>query len=381
MHIYLDHAASTPLRPEALAAMQDCLTDHALMANPSSAHSLGRAAKARLAACRARVATHFSCHAEEVVFNSGGSEGDTQALLGAARLHGTPCHIAISAVEHEAVETAARSLVAPGVRLSIIPVSGSGVVPPEAVEELLKADESPDIVSVMAVNNEVGTLQPVVEIAALCREREVLFHTDAVRAVGHGLPEIERCPDIRLLNGTGHKFGGPRGVGMLIQRGLRLPQLVCGGGQEHGCRAGTENLAGIAGLAAALELATPREAAHLEGLKRELENHLHERFPQCVIHGAGAPRATHVTSVAFPGVYNRELQAQLDARGICIGTGKACHDAHSADNSGVLGAMGVPFELQRGTLRISLGWSTTGEHIEALVAALTELLPQAVAAG
>jgi len=378
MPIYLDHAASTPLKPEALAAMQDCLTDQALMANPSSAHSLGRAAKARLSDCRARIAAHFACAPEDVVFNSGGSEGDTHALLGAARLHGMPCHIAISAIEHEAVEIAARSLISPACRLSIIPVNRNGVVELDVVEELLR-DEHPDIISVMAVNNEVGTLQPVCEIAALCRQREVIFHTDAVRAIGHGLPEIERCPDITLLNGTAHKFGGPRGVGVLIQRGLRLPQLICGGGQEHGCRAGTENLAGIAGLVAALELATPHEAAHLEGLKRELENHLRESFPGCVIHGAGATRTTHVTSVAFPGVYNRELQAQLDARGICVGTGKACHDAHSADNSGVLGAMRVPFELQRGTLRISLGWSTTGEEIATLINTLQELLP--VAAG
>jgi cysteine desulfurase len=380
MHIYLDHAASTPLRPAALAAMQDCLTDPALMANPSSAHALGRAAKARLADCRARVAARFGCAPEDVVFNSGGSEGDTHALLGAARLHGTPCHLAISAFEHEAVEVAACSLVSPACRLSVIPVTGDGVVPLEAVEELLR-DDPPDIISIMAVNNEVGTLQPVVEAAALCRAREVIFHTDAVRAVGHGLPEVERCPDIALLSGAAHKFGGPRGVGVLIQRGLRLPQLICGGGQEHGCRAGTENLAGIAGLTAALVLATPQEAAHLEGLRGELENHLRERFAQCVIHGAGAPRATHVTSVAFPGVYNRELQAQLDARGICVGTGKACHDAHSADNSGVLGAMRVPFELQRGTLRLSLGWSTTGAEIAALLDALGELVPAQAAAG
>jgi cysteine desulfurase len=381
MRVYLDHAATSPLRPGVLQAMLPYLTEPSRMGNPSSLHYEGRRAGELLEQCHDRVAALLNCKIGDVVFNSGGSEGDTHALLGAVRLHGTPCHLAISAFEHEAVEVAARSLVSPACRLSVIPVTSAGVVPLEAVEELLRGEDRPDVLSVMAVNNEVGTLQPVVEIAALCREREVLFHTDAVRAVGHGLPEIERCPEIALLNGTAHKFGGPRGVGVLIQRGLRLPQLICGGGQEHGCRAGTENLAGIAGLVAALELAMPQEAAHLEGLKLELERLLTERFPQCVIHGAAAPRATHVTSVAFPGVYNRELQAQLDGRGICVGTGKACHDAHAADNSGVLGAMGVPFELQRGTLRISLGWNTKGEDIEALVIALVELMPAMTAVG
>jgi cysteine desulfurase len=286
-----------------------------------------------------------------------------------------PCHIAISAFEHEAVETAARRLVQLGHRISVIPVSPQGTVEPEAVAALLAGDR-PDIVSVMAVNNEVGTLQPVREIGALCRAREVLFHSDAVRAIGHGLPEIEQCADIALLNGTAHKFGGPRGVGVLIQRGVRLPQLVTGGGQEGGARAGTENLAGIAGGVAALELATPAAAAPLETLRAELEAGLCQRFPQCVIHGADAPRATHVTSAAFPGVYNRELQAALDARGLCVGTGKACHDAHAADNSGVLGAMRVPFELQRGTLRISLGWTTQAADIALLLDALAELAPR-----
>jgi cysteine desulfurase len=374
MHVYLDHAASTPLKPEALAAMQEVLANPQLQANPSSGHELGKASKAQLAELRGKVAARFACSPEDVVFNSGGSEGDTHALLGAAWLLGKPCHIAISAFEHEAVEMAARRLGALGHRVSILPVAGDGTVPLEAVEAQFGSDR-PDIVSVMAVNNEVGTLQPVCEIGRLCRQHDTLFHSDAVRAIGHGLPGIECCPDITLLNGTAHKFGGPRGVGFLIQRGVRLPQLVCGGGQESGSRAGTENLAGIAGLAAALELATPETAVRLEELKAQLEGGLRERFPACLIHGAAAPRATHVTSVAFPGMYNRELQAALDARGICVGTGKACHDAHAADNSGVLGAMRVPFHLQRGTLRISLGWTTTAGETAMLLEALEELVP------
>jgi cysteine desulfurase len=380
METYLDHAASTPMRPEAIAAMREVLEDGGLSANPSSAHATGKKARAVIDRCRAELAERFECEPGDVVFNSGGSEGDTHALLGAAWSFDSPCHIAISAIEHEAIEVTAKRLQKLGHTLSTVPVSPDGVVRLDAIEELLRNDP-PDILSVMAINNEIGTVQPVCEIAALCRHSGVMFHSDAVRAVGHGLPDIERCPDITILNATAHKFGGPRGVGFLIQRGIKLPQLICGGGQEHGARAGTENVPGIAAMVAALAACLDDESAKLEAQRADLEARLKKQWPGCVIHGEAGPRATHVTSVALLGSYNRDVQAALSSGGIYVGTGKACHDTHAADNSGVLGAMGVPIELQRATLRISLGWSTTQAEVDILLAGLQEIVPAAQAAG
>lgn len=375
MGIYLDHAATTPLKPRVAEAMHRALTDTETMANPSSDHLPGRNARAALDRLRRRVADKLFCQPEEVVFNSGGSEGDTQALVGTAQLIDRPIHLAVSAIEHEAVLETAALLAHRGHRVSTIPVTGDGVVPVEAVEALLR-DDRPDLVSVMAVNNEVGTVQPVREIAALCRQSDVIFHSDAVRAVGHGLESIVTDPNITLLNCTAHKFGGPRGVGVLVQRRLRLPPLICGGGQEQGSRAGTENLAGIAGLASALELATAEEAAGIEELRRWLENELVSRVPACEIHGKRAERATHITSVSFKPLSGYKLQAALDELGIAVGTGSACHDDGGVSISPVLEAMGVEEYLARGTLRISLGWSTTREELEQFLAHFIELLDQ-----
>ena len=375
MGIYLDHAATTPLKPRVADAMHRALTDAETMANPSSNHLPGRSARAALDRLRQRVADKLLCQSEEIVLNSGGSEGDTHALVGSAQLLDRPIHLAVSAIEHEAVLETAALLAHRGNRVTAIPVTGDGVVPVEAVETLLR-DDRPDLVSVMAVNNEVGTVQPVREIAALCRQSDVIFHCDAVRAVGHGLESIVTDPNVTLLNCTAHKFGGPRGVGVLVQRRLRLPPLICGGAQEQGSRAGTENLAGISGLASALELASAEEAAGIEELRRWLESELVSRVPACEIHGKRAPRATHITSVSFKPLSGYKLQAALDALGIAVGTGSACHDDGGVSISPVLAAMGVEEYLARGTLRISLGWSTTREELEQFLAQFLELLDQ-----
>jgi cysteine desulfurase len=271
------------------------------------------------------------------------------------------------------VVEAAAMLKGLGVRISTLPVNGDGVVELEAVEELVNSDR-PDLISVMAVNNETGVVQPVRELAALCRAHEVLYHCDAVRAVGHGLEELVTDPNITLLNCTAHKFGGPRGVGVLIQRGICLPQLIRGGGQEGGSRAGTENLAGMAGFATALELATPAEAAQIEDLRRQLEYELVTAVPSCEIHGKRAKRATHITSVSFKPKSGHRLQEELDKLGIAVGTGSACHDDGAVSISPVLAAMGVEEMLARGTLRLSLGWTTTRAEIDELLAKLIPLL-------
>jgi cysteine desulfurase len=375
MHVYLDHAASTPIKPAVREAMLPYLTDPALLANPSSNHGPGREAALALAKLRTRVAGHFQCEPGEVVFNSGGSEGDTQALLGTAQRLGRKIKLAISEIEHEAVQVAAEWLEAQGHWVMRLPVTPDGVVDIEIAERMIR-QEQPDLVSVMAVNNEVGTVQPVLELAALCERHGSLMHCDAVRAVGHGLDHLLTDPRVHLLNFTAHKFGGPRGVGALILRGARLPQLIRGGGQERGMRAGTENLAGIAGLVVALELADDAEAQRIEGLRRELEQELVTRFPGCEIHGKRALRATYVTSVSLAPKSGYKLQAALDARGFAVGTGSACHDeaAGSVTVSPVLRAMGVEELLARGTLRISLGWNTTSNDVAAFLDCLEELV-------
>lgn len=381
MRVYLDHAASTPLKPAVAVAMQPYLTDFALMANPSSSHAEGRAARAELERLCAAAALHFACEPRELIFNSGGTEGDNHAVLGVVRAElargNRRPRIAVSALEHEAVVQAAQFGRELGAEIEAIRCDSTGVVQPEAVRATLRRF-APQLVCVMAVNNEIGTLQPVGLIAELCLEFGATYHCDAVRAVGHGLPAIQTDARVRLLNCTGHKFGGPRGVGLLVSRsvaaGSRVAPLIVGGGQESGARAGTENLAGIAGLVEALALATPAEAQELERLRVGLEETLRERWPDCRIHGSDAPRATGVTSVAFPGCSGLELAAGLDTRGISVGVGSACHSGTGGVSSPTLAAMGVDPELAAGTLRVSLGWSTTEEHVQRLLEALTELL-------
>ncbi|MEZ5338832.1 MAG: cysteine desulfurase family protein [bacterium] len=356
MAIYLDHAASTPVHPEAAAAMQEIHADPLLMANPSSAHAAGQAVKVRLEDCRRRVAERFACEPASVIFNSGGTEGDNHALLGMLGNAPAGKHLLISAIEHEAVWETAQALAQKGLRLSIAPVSEAGELDLEFVENLFLQDR-PDAVSVMAVNNETGVVQPVRELAALCAEHGVPFHSDCVRVVGHGLEELITDGNIGLLNATAHKFGGPRGCGVLIDRRRCLPAYNHGGGHEHGLRSGTENLAGIAGLTTALELAEREHAVKIETLRKYFETQLTRRWPDCVIHGSAAIRATHITSVAFPGHTAAYMQPWLSQRGCYVGTGSACH-AGAGNGSRVLRAMGVPLELDKATLRISMGWNT-----------------------
>lgn len=346
------------------------LNDPKLMGNPSSLHALGRRAADRLSLYHDLVADIFKAKHDDVVFNSGGSEGATHALLGTALMHGKPLHIAVSAIEHKCVLHAAERLQSLGHRLTVIPVDGNGVVPLEAVESLL-ADDTPDLVSVMAVNNEVGTIQPVREIAALCLEHDALFHSDMVQVVGHGMGGLITDPAIPLLTCSAHKFGGPRGMGILVQRGIRLPAFICGGLQEHGCRAGTENIAGVAGMVAALKLAekSGSEATKILALRQALESGLAEMYPGCIVHGSASTRSCHVTSVAIPGITARSMLRKLDRKGYAVGLGSACTGC-STKVSHVLEAMGVPGKLAESTLRFSLGWKSTEDDVVGLLEVL-----------
>jgi cysteine desulfurase len=364
------------------------------MANPSSKHELGLACRAKLEEFRSRAAEYFGCRNEAIVFNGGASEGNSHALFGAAQLlqrkGSRNLRIGLSAIEHESVVHAAKLLERLGHQLFFIPVDSNGVTILEEIERNLR-DEQLDILSLMAVNNEIGTQQPVGASTVLCAKYGCLLHTDAVRAVGHGLNNIEHDPRIPLLTCTGHKFGGPRGVGILMQRGpwlmlppedrlLSLPQHICGGPQEQGARAGTENLAGIAGLVTALELCSLDECKRIEDLRRSMEERLLSRWPKALIHGAGAQRATHITSISFPAEYTgnmsgAKLSAILSERNIAVGSGSACHSGEDGiASSPTLAAMGVSAEAAYCTLRISLGWSSEQAHVEELLSVLPYIL-------
>ncbi|UNM07826.1 MAG: cysteine desulfurase [Planctomycetales bacterium] len=358
MRIYLDHAATTPLRQEAREAMLPFLEDSALMGNPSSQHAEGFKAARLLEQFHDRAATFFACKGNDVVFNSGASEGNSHVIIGSLLLLKKPVHVAISAVEHKAGLLAAERLTQLGGRQTIIPVDGNGVVQLEFLEKLITSDR-PDLVSVMAVNNETGVVQPVGEISQICREHGVLVHCDAVQSVGNGFSETLRNPDIDFLTCTAHKFGGPRGIGLLIQRGHNLPSLICGGPQEHGCRAGTENLAGIAGMIAALELAEENleKSDFLHSIRSGFESSLLSSDQQIVIHGIDANRAPHICSFAIPGIKARRKQKELDRSGFSVGLGSACTGCNNKV-SHVLEAMGIDSKTSEETLRISFGWST-----------------------
>jgi cysteine desulfurase len=391
--IYLDHAASSPLRPEAAAAMQEAAS---LCGNPSSTHYDGRRAAQLLEQCHDRVAAVLACKHDDVVFNSGGSEGDAHALLGAAELintvrnggrhpgvAGKPLRIAVSAIEHKAVLHTAEKLAASGHLVEQVPVGRNGIVDLNWLGQRLRSPGL-DLVSLMLVNNETGVIQPVLDAAEACAAKGVVLHCDAVQAPGHGFSAILRNPTIPILTLTGHKFGGPRGTGVLIQRRARvaevldlsaqvgLPALICGGHQEHGCRAGTENIAGIAGLTVTMEITEldPDAAIYYRSLQEKLEHAvLRLDLSEMVVHGASAARSPHISSIAIQGHLGRALQEHLDLCGISVGLGSACTSC-DRQVSHVLKAMQVPNELAQATLRFSFGHNSAPMEVISAVEAL-----------
>jgi cysteine desulfurase len=366
--IYLDHAATTPVRPEAVEAMVPLLGGGY---NPSSLHAEGRAARAALDAARETVARVLGAAPREIVFTGGGSEADVLAVVGAARAradHGR--HVVTVATEHHAVLHAVDVLERDGWRVTRLPVGRDGLVDPGAFAAALTAETT--LASVMLANNETGVVQPVARLAALARERGVLFHTDAVQAAGW-LPLRAGELGVDLLTLSGHKFHGPKGVGALyVRRGTPLEPLVVGGGQEHGLRAGTENLAGIAGFAAALALAEaerPTAAPRVTALRDRLEAGILASIPDAIVNGAGAPRLPGILSVAFGGAPSDALLIRLDLDGIAASAGSACA-AGSLEPSHVAAAIGLPAPYRLGVVRFSLGRTTTGAEIDAVLARL-----------
>jgi len=369
--IYLDHAATTPCRPEVIAALVPDLGEH--FGNPSGIYGLSRASRAALDAARADVAAVLHCRPSEVIFTSGGTESDNLALRGvatAARRAGRGNHIVISAIEHHAILHAADELEAQGFAVTRVRVDGTGQVTPEAVAAALRPDTC--LVSTMLANNEVGTINPIAAIAALAHARSIPIHTDAVQAPGALNLEVEAL-GVDLLSLSGHKFYGPKGVGVLyVRQGLAFVPQQQGGGQEAGRRAGTENLAGIVGLAAALTLAEaerPEVSARLAAQRDRLAQGLIAAIPDLIINGHPVDRLPGTLHLNLPGVDGEALLYGLDARGIACSAASAC-SAGSTAASHVLTAIGIDTINSGASLRLTLGRTTTADEIDHVIAVL-----------
>jgi cysteine desulfurase len=375
--VYLDHAATTPVRPEVLEAMLPYLTEQAF-GNPSSAHRFGRTARAGLEQARRDVAGAVGAEPSQVIFTSGGTEADNLGILGAAlaaRERGGAMCAAVSAIEHKAILAAAHAVCHYGGQEILLPVDGDGQLELDALDEALRG--RPAVVSVMWVNNEIGVVQPIGEIAGRCRDAGVAFHTDAVQAFGKVPVSVTDLP-CTLMTLSGHKIGAPKGVGALIIRDRKAVEaLIHGGGQQFGIRPGTENVAGAVALGRAAVLAAaeqPALATRLERLRDDLAARLRATVPDIVINVETSNRAPHILSVAFTGADSEALLMHLDLAGVAASGGSACSTG-SVEPSHVLLAIGMPRDLALGVLRFSFGHETT----EADVAQAAEVMPGVVA--
>ena len=373
MNIYADNAATTRMSQAALDAMLPCLAEQ--YGNPSSLYSLGQRAKEALEQAREDVAAVIGASPKEITFTSGGSEADNQALRSAAALGKKTgkTHIVSTAFEHHAILHTLRALEKEGFEITLLPVHGDGIVRPNELEAAIRDDTC--LVSVMYANNEIGTVQPIRTLGAICHKHGVLFHTDAVQAVPHLKIDVE-ADNIDLLSASAHKFHGPKGVGFLYaRRGVRLTNLIEGGAQERGKRAGTENVAGAVGMAAALrDVAARREAdaARLIPLRDRLIAGLRE-IPHSALNGDAARRLPGNVNFCFEGIEGESLLLLLDDRGICASSGSACTSG-SLDPSHVLLAIGRVHDVAHGSLRLTLGEDATEEEVDYLIRNVREVV-------
>ena len=374
--VYLDNAATTPVRPEVLEAMLPYLGREAF-GNPSSAHRFGRTARAGLEEAKRTVAECLGVEPGQVIFTSGGTEADNLAIIGsalAARDRGGPFRVAVSAVEHKAVLAAAHAVQHLGGEEILVGVSASGVVGEEALDEALARGVA--LVSVMWVNNEVGTVQPIARLAERCRAAGVCFHSDAVQALGK-VPLALSDLGCTLVTISGHKIGAAKGVGALIVRDRgAVEAIIHGGGQQYGIRPGTENVPGIVGLGRAVELAVAEQAesaTRLGALRDELERHVLAIVPDAVINAWQAERAPHVSNISIPGTDSEALLMHLDLAGVACSSGSACSTG-AIEPSHVLTAMGVPRDLGIAALRFSFGRDNTAEDVDAVIGALPKIV-------
>jgi cysteine desulfurase len=364
--VYLDHAATTPVRPEVLEAMMPYLTDQSF-GNPSSAHRFGRAARAGVEQARRQIGEALGAEPSQVIFTSGGTEADNLSIVGAAlaaKDRGAAMCAAVSAIEHKAILAAAHAVCHLGGREVLLPVDRTGVLDLEALDAALA--ESPSVISVMWVNNEVGVIQPVAEIAERCRAANVIFHTDAVQAIGK-LPVELKDVCCTLLTISGHKIGAPKGIGALIVRDRKAVEAILhGGGQQFGIRPGTENVAGAVALGRATQLAVSEQASVAErlcALRDELASRLQVAVPDLVINAEPGARAPHLLSVAVRGADSEALLMHLDLAGVAASSGSACSTG-AVEPSHVLIAMGIPRDLALGTIRFSFGRESSLADVE-----------------
>ncbi len=371
--LYLDHAASTPLAPEVLEAMMPFLTEH--YGNPTSLHQAGRASRRAIDTARAEVAELIGAEPFQIVFTGGGTAANNLAIKGVAesrKSHGR--HIITSTIEHPAILNACRWLETQGFEVSYIDVDQYAQLDPEDIKNVLRDDTI--LVSLMLGNNEVGTLQPLADIGQILKDHPAYFHTDAVQAIGHLPIDVDEL-GVDLLSLTGHKFYGPKGVGALfVREGIELDPILHGGGQERNLRSGTENIAGIVGLGAAAKLGreTMSETqSRITTLRDRLISETLSQIEGSHLLGHPTERLPGSVSLAFEDLMGESLLLKLDMEGICVSTGSACSSGHM-DPSHVLVAMGLSNELGNGSVRITLGRSTTDQDIDRVL----DILPDAV---
>ena len=363
MNVYMDNAATTAVSKAALDAMLPCFQE--IYGNPSSLHTPGQLAAEKLAAAREVFAKHLNAEPREIIFTSGGSEADNQALRTAAVLGARKDkkHIISTKFEHHAILHTLQALQKEGFEVTLLDIPENGVVTAQQVKEAIRPDTC--LVTVMFANNEIGTIMPIAEIGAVCREAGVLFHTDAVQAVGH-LPIDVKAMNIDMLSLSAHKFHGPKGVGALfVRKNIPLTNVIYGGAQERGKRAGTENIPGICGAAAALEeICANMEAntAKLIPLRDKLIAGL-TAIPHTILNGDAKLRLPNNINVCFEGIEGESMLLWLDAKGIAASSGSACTSG-SLDPSHVLLALGRPHEIAHGSLRLSLSDYNTEEEVD-----------------
>ena len=374
MRIYVDHNATTPVHPQVVEAISRVLRDD--FGNASSVHAFGQTAKSHINHARAAVATLVGARPQEIVFTSGGTESDNLAIRGVAEalVPTKRRHLIASSIEHEAVLTTLKALAKRGWTTTLLPVDRSGIVNPTDLEAAI-TDET-ILVSVMHANNEIGTVQPITELAAIAHAHGAQFHTDAVQSVGK-IPVAVDDLHVDLLSLSGHKFNGPKGVGALwVRRGSRLAATATGGKQERNRRAGTENVPGIVGLGEAARLATvtlETNGAHVAQLRDRLEAGILETVPGTVVNGERAHRIPNTANVSFDRVEAESLLIALDLEGIAVSTGSACSSG-TLEPSHVLRAMGFSPHRTQNSIRFSLGTENTADEIDRIVGALPRVV-------
>ena len=373
MNIYADNAATTKMSKTAFEAMLPYITD--IYGNPSSLHSAGQAAADALRKARADIADALGCEPSEIIFTSGGSEADNQAIISAAAIGEKKGkkHIISSAFEHHAVLHTLKKLEKQGFEVTLLDVGKNGIINPDDVAKAIT--DSTCLVTIMFANNEIGTIQPIAEIGKICRENGVIFHTDAVQAAGHIKIDVKE-QNIDMLSLSAHKFHGPKGVGALYaKKGIRLINLIEGGAQERGKRAGTENVPAIVSMAAALTEAVQEideNAKKVSILRDRLIAGL-SKIPHSALNGDPSRRLPGNVSFCFEGIEGESLLLLLDAKGICASSGSACTSG-SLDPSHVLLAIGRPHEVAHGSLRLTLSEGNTEEEIDYMIKEITEVV-------